>query len=65
MAFEDKVAWVTGASSGIGEALAKGFAARGAAVILSGRRADELRRVASEWLVLPFEATAPRRCPAW
>ncbi len=61
MAFEGKVVWVTGASSGIGEALAKGLAARGAAVVLSGRRAGELERVAREIggasLVLPFEAT--------
>jgi short-subunit dehydrogenase len=67
MAFEDKIAWVTGASSGIGEALAKGFASRGAAVILSGRRVDELRRVASEiggaTLVLPFEATDAEALP--
>jgi dehydrogenase/reductase SDR family member 7B len=61
MTFAGKIVWVTGASSGIGEALAKGLAARGAAVILSGRRIDALRRVASEIagpsLSLPFEAT--------
>jgi dehydrogenase/reductase SDR family member 7B len=61
MAFQGKTAWVTGASSGIGEALAKGLAARGAAVILSGRRTRELERVAAEIdgqsLVLGFEAT--------
>ncbi len=56
-----KTVWITGASSGIGEALAKAFAAQGAAVILSGRRVEELERVAGqldgETLVLPFEAT--------
>jgi dehydrogenase/reductase SDR family member 7B len=61
MAFQGKTAWVTGASSGIREALAKGLAARGAAVILSGRRTRELERVAAEIdgqsLVLGFEAT--------
>lgn len=61
MDFQNKTAWVTGASSGIGEALAKGLVARGARVILSGRRADALNCVAKEaggeTLVLPFEAT--------
>lgn len=61
MDFSGKTAWVTGASSGIGEALATGLAARGARIILSGRRVDELQRVArtagGETLVLPFEAT--------
>ena len=59
--FNGKTAWVTGASSGIGKALSKGLAARGARVILSGRRVNELQRVAGtiggEALVLPFEAT--------
>ena len=53
--------WITGASSGIGEALARGWAARGAALILSGRRTAALEAVAAacggETLVLPFEAT--------
>lgn len=61
MDFAGKTAWVTGASSGIGEALAKGLAARGARLILSGRRVDELMRVGIEAgadaIVLPFEAT--------
>ncbi len=61
MEYRGKTAWVTGASSGIGEALAKGLTARGARVILSGRRVDALKRVAREAggdsLVLPFEAT--------
>ncbi len=43
--FQDKVIWITGASSGIGEALAHRFAANGARVVLSARREKELRRV--------------------
>jgi NADP-dependent 3-hydroxy acid dehydrogenase YdfG len=42
-----KVAWVTGAGSGIGEAAALALAAEGAVVVLTGRRADPLRAVAA------------------
>jgi short-subunit dehydrogenase len=42
---KDKVIWITGASSGIGEALARELSARGAKLILSSRRIAELERV--------------------
>jgi dehydrogenase/reductase SDR family member 7B len=50
-----KTAWITGASSGIGEALAKAFVGGGGYAILSGRNVDELTRVATE-------SSAPERC---
>lgn len=43
--FTNKVVWITGASSGIGEALAYAFSAVGARVIVSSRRVEELERV--------------------
>lgn len=52
--FKNKVVWITGASSGIGEAMAKTVADEGAKLILSARRIDELQRVKS-MLKLPEE----------
>ena len=43
--FTNKVVWITGASSGIGEALAYAFSAAGARLLLSSRRTEELERV--------------------
>ncbi len=44
---EGKVAVVTGGNAGIGEAIAKHFADEGASVVVTGRRQQELDRVAS------------------
>lgn len=61
MRFKDKTVWITGSSSGIGEALAVAFANSGANIILSGRRVKALKAVAAkidaETYILPFEAT--------
>lgn len=60
--FKDKVIWITGASSGIGEALALEFARREARLILSARRPEELKRVGGltklpelDLLILPLD----------
>jgi short-subunit dehydrogenase len=59
--FSGKVIWITGASSGIGEALALAFAREGARLVLSSRRQSELGRVrhacerADEHLVIPLD----------
>ncbi|WP_138431391.1 SDR family oxidoreductase [Fodinibius saliphilus] len=45
MSFENKVAWITGASSGIGEALAYALHSEGAKLILSSRRENVLQKV--------------------
>lgn len=43
----DKIAWVTGAGTGIGLAGAKALAESGAVVVMSGRRADVLEKEAA------------------
>ncbi len=65
-----KVAWITGASSGIGEALALELASRGARLVLSARRQAELQRVAdatnlpsANVLVLPMDLTDEASLP--
>ena len=56
IAFENKVVWITGASSGIGEALAKEFSAKGARMVLSARNQTELERVRDECIANGSEA---------
>lgn len=46
--FHGQVVWITGASAGIGRALAREFARRGADVAVSARREDRLAEVVAE-----------------
>lgn len=65
--FNDKIWWITGASSGLGAALAGALSKAGARVILSGRNAAALNEAAARCgpsLVLPFEATDYAALPA-
>ena len=66
MATENKVAIITGAGSGIGEATALALLAEGYSVALAGRRKDQLERVAaaagaakSRALVVPTDVADP------
>lgn len=59
----NKVVWITGASSGIGEALAVALSKKGARLVLSARRSDELERVRqlcapAEVKLVPLDLTA-------
>ena len=72
--YKGKTVWITGGSSGIGEALALQFASEGANIVLSARREYELNRVRDECigqglnegqvLVLPLDVTDYDSMPA-
>lgn len=66
--FANKIWWITGASSGIGAALAECLSQAGAKLILSGRNLAALKDVAGRCktpsLILPFEATDFANIPA-
>ena len=67
--FTNKIVWITGASSGIGESLTYELAKQGAKVIISARREEELKRVQqqaghSNIYVLPLDLEVPDTFPA-
>lgn len=63
MNFQQQRVWITGASAGIGEALAHAFHQAGAKLILSARREEELKRIQNECggepsaRILPLDVT--------
>jgi short-subunit dehydrogenase len=70
MEWQGKRVWITGASSGIGEALAYGLARRGARLVLSARNAERLedvRRACShpeQHQVVPLDLSRPETVAA-
>ncbi len=71
MDFMNKVVWITGASSGIGEALSRRLASRGARLILSSRNsenlkslADQLEKDAASVHILPLDLADTEALPA-
>jgi short-subunit dehydrogenase len=58
--FKDKVVIVTGASSGIGEAIAREFARNGSKVVMAARSEDLLKKITGELSLLNYDVTYVR-----
>ncbi|MBI2279886.1 MAG: SDR family oxidoreductase [Bacteroidetes bacterium] len=72
MELKNKVVWITGASSGIGEALSYAFAKEGCKLVISARRESELQRVKTSTnltddsiLILPLDLENHVAAPEW
>lgn len=65
--FKNKWVWITGASSGIGKALAENLSKRGASLILSARNEKSLKlvalncKLANEVFILPLDLAVPNQ----
>lgn len=71
LVLKNKTCWITGAGSGIGEALAHQFAAKGANLILSGRNVNRLEMVKNKIehhqtrvQIVPIDLTKTENLPA-
>lgn len=70
MDYKNKTVWITGASSGIGEALVYAFSKEQATVIISARNKDKLEEIKSKLpnpdncIVLPFDLGSPQETEA-
>jgi dehydrogenase/reductase SDR family member 7B len=69
ISFKNKIIWITGASSGIGEMIAYEFSKHNVTLILSGRNKENLGRVAercrelgSEAYIFPFDLSVASQC---
>ena len=72
MELKNKVIWITGASSGIGEGLCYAFAKEGCKLIISARRESELQRVKAKTnlsdndiLILPIDLENHKEAKNW
>ena len=72
MDLTNKVVWITGASSGIGEATALELSEYNCKIVLSARREKELQRVADSLnidneniLILPIDLERPDKAAEW
>ena len=60
--YKGRVVVMTGASSGLGKQMARGFAECGANLVLMARRVERLEEFAKEWLGNGYVLSGKRPC---
>ncbi|WP_408734859.1 SDR family NAD(P)-dependent oxidoreductase [Asaia platycodi] len=54
-----KIVVITGASSGLGEAVARRLVAEGAKIVIGARRMDRLEALADAWALIARQSSRP------